>query len=274
MPRKKKLLNELNPGVYSNIPHKSYLALPFVSNSYLGKLARCPANAKIEQEDTPSLLFGRGVHAYILEGQRAFKKEFAISPDIDKRTKEGKEQWNGFLSKNADKNILTIEDYAKIKEIDNAVYRHPFATRLLSQGISEQTVIWFDEETGIMCKMRADRLPDGDHGVLVDLKTTEDACEFAFASSIRSYGYARQAAMYLHGIKTITGKRFDLFTFIVVEKKKPHRTEVYTLDSEYLAWGFQEYKRLLRLERQCRDIGEWPHYQYPGAQEIFKPNYL
>ncbi|MBW2645068.1 MAG: hypothetical protein JRE23_02615 [Deltaproteobacteria bacterium] len=59
-----------------------------------------------------------------------------------------------------------------------------------------------------------------------------------------------------------------------MEDKPPYRTEVYTLDKDFLKWGYNEYKRLLLIEKECRDAGFYPHYQNAGAVELTKPNYL
>ena len=67
------------------IPNKEYRAMDGVSSSDLKKMAKSPAHFRYwkdnPKEDTPSLLFGRAVHKYILE-KDDFYKEFAVAPDI------------------------------------------------------------------------------------------------------------------------------------------------------------------------------------------------
>lgn len=266
----------MQPGLYTNIPAKYYHNLPIeiVSNSYLSRLNKTPAHTRVKQKETPALLFGRAVHSYVLEGATAFFQEFSIPPSVDRRTKEGKEIWSKFQLANSDKALIAEEDFVTITEMDIAVKSHPFAKELLAEGISEQTVIWADEETGILCKCRTDRTPSGNKMVLVDLKSTGDASEYAFGKSVLNYGYARQAAFYTEGVSKVTGQKFDAFCFIAVESEPPYRTEVYVLDAEYLSWGWTQVHRLLRLEKECRDNGSWPNYQVRGAQDLFKPVYL
>lgn len=266
----------LAPGVYTDISHKQYHDLPIeiVSNSYLGRMDKTPAHTRVKQEDTPALIFGRATHVYILEGAEAFFKEFAVPPSCDKRTKEGKEIWGQFQVANLGKGLVTEDDFVKIIEMDYAVKRHPFAKELLAEGVSEQTVIWKDEETGILCKCRPDRTPDGNKGILVDLKTTRDAAEYAFGKSVLNYGYARQAAFYTEGISKATGQKFDAFCFIAVESQPPYRCEVYVLAAEYLSWGWTQVHRLLRLETECRVNNLWPNFVNAGAQDLLKPAYL
>ncbi len=264
----------MDNGIYFNLSSKEYHALPaeIISNSYLSKLNKCPAAAKIETKGTESMLFGQAAHTLILEGKEALKNQFAICEPVDKRTKDGREAFKVFKEANQDKDIIMQEDYDILVGMAIAVMSHPFATQLLHEGISESTTIWTDEETGIQCKCRPDRTPANNKGVLVDLKTIQDIN--SFGKAVMGYGYARQAAFYTEGVKKITGENYDAFAFIVVEKEIPYRTEVYVLGSDYMEWGYNENHRLLRLEKECRDKNFWPHYQNAGAEDLFKPVYL
>ena len=266
---------ELATGIYDNISHTDYHGMAgYVSNSYLSKLNRCPAAAKVQQEDTAAFLFGRAVHCYTLEGAEEFLKNFCIAPDCDKRTKEGKAQFAEFQAANVGKDVITAKDFIIVAEIAMAVQQHPFAKAILAEGKSEQTVIWNDVDTGIMCKCRPDRIPTNGAGVLVDLKTTQDAGEYGFGRSVASYGYARQAAMYLDGVNAATGSNFDAFVFVAVEKEAPYRVETYLLDEEFIEYGRYDYKRLLEIEQECRLRGEYPNRQSNELITLYKPGYL
>ena len=262
-------------GIYPNISHKEYHDdASAVSNSYLSKLAKCPANAWVKQEETAALLFGRATHSYILEGPDAFFKEFAVFPKyMDRRTKEGKQEYLGFQEANRGKDVISEDDYDTITSMADSVIRHPFACKLLSQGRSEQSVYWTDKETGIYCKCRPDRIPDGDHGVIVDLKTTTDARPKQFLSSVLSYGYDRQAGMYIEGLNEVSNVKVDAFIFIVVEKTAPYMVATYTLSDTFLSYGKIKFHNLLELEKQCRENDEWPSYQDAELQELQLPNW-
>ena len=267
----------LQPGIYPDIPAETYHAMTdYVSKSYLKRLDKCPAAARVPQEDTPAMAFGRAAHVMLLEGEAAFLAECAIPPSgINRRTNAGKEEWAAFEAANAGKTLVTADDYLKITEMRKALMKHPFAPKLLADGVSEQTVIWQDQETGLMCKARPDRIPNGDKGVLVDLKTCSCAGEYEFCRDVVKYGYDLQAAFYLDGIREATGTCYDAFCFIAMEKEAPYRTETYMLDSEFITHGRYEYRRLLNIEAECRTKGVWPNYEGVGnLVTLFKPNYL
>jgi len=69
----------MEQGIYQNISNKEYHAMTdIVSNSYLGRLAKVPAAAKIPLEETEAMKFGRAFHCYVLEGVEIFKTQFTI----------------------------------------------------------------------------------------------------------------------------------------------------------------------------------------------------
>jgi hypothetical protein len=246
----------------------------YVSNSYLSKLNKCPAAAKVKDADSETFAFGRAFHSFTLEGEAAFLLEFVVAPEINKRTNAGKEEFEAFQAANAGKDVITKSEMELILAMSTAVHKHPFAKAILSGGKSEQTVIWTDPDTGINCKCRPDRIPNESSGVLVDLKSTSGAGEYEFGRSVVSYGYARQAAMYLDGVNAATGSNFDAFIFVAVEKTAPFRVETYLLDEDFIGFGRSDYKRLLQIELDCRARGSYPNRQSDNLITLYKPGYL
>jgi hypothetical protein len=270
---------EIGPGIHYDIPASTYHALPFVSNSYLKKLAKCPANAKVPQEETSAMVLGRAAHLLVLEGEAAFSAECAVLPsNIDRRTKDGKAIYAMFCAENAGKNIIGADDLDALLGMRESVRNHPFAKLLLSEGVSETTVIFDREVAGhaIRCKCRPDRTPAPQMATLLDLKTTEDAGYDAFLRSCLKFGYITQAAFYIDGYNAVRGAlpEMDAFAFIAVEKKPPYRCEVYTVDMDFLQWGREEYQRLLYIEAICRVNNTYPNYQNAGADDLLKPPWL
>lgn len=263
-------------GIFNNVSHADYHNLPIdvVSNSYLGELADCPAKARVLKVETPVMVIGRAFHCLLLDGEKVFNNEFAVSPSVDKRTKEGKVKWAEFLLMNPGKSVIDTEDRDNLYNMANAVIRHPFAVRLLAEGRSEVSLFWKDKNTGMDCKARPDRIPAGDKGTIVDVKTVQKASRVGFQSAVVRYGYARQAGMYTIGYNTVTNGKVDQFAFITVEKTDPWRVEVYTLASAFIDWGKSEYHRLMQVEKECREANYWPHYQNAGADTIDLPKYL
>lgn len=260
----------MNPGVYYDLPHSEYHGLPrdIVSNSYLGKLEKCPAATLLPSEETPAMVFGRAFHSYLLDGVDVFNKEYITPPDLDRRTTKGKEVYAKASKKG--QTIITPEDFCTIREMAESVLKHPFAVNLLKNGKSEVSVIWIDEQTGIKCKCRPDWLPDIAR-VIVDVKTTSNADAHAFTRSAIQYGYIRGAAWYLDGCVT-AGIDVDAYIFVVVESKPPHMVAVYMTPKYGIEQGRERYRALLGLEVKCRAEG-YPAYVNPLMDELDIPTW-
>ena len=94
------------------ISNKEYRAREGVSSTDLKKIAKSPAHFRYwkdnPEESTPALLFGRAVHKYVLEKDK-FNDEFAVAPEVNKRTKEGKAQWLLFQDQNEGKTLFPLK---------------------------------------------------------------------------------------------------------------------------------------------------------------------
>jgi hypothetical protein len=83
----------------------------------------------------------------------------------------------------------------------SAMLGHPAAALLLGiSGEAETTHMWTDATTGLQCKCRPDWISE-DGGILVDLKTTEDASPREFQRSIAKWRYHVQAGWYMAAIE-------------------------------------------------------------------------
>jgi hypothetical protein len=278
-------------GIYQGISHRDYNAIDALRNSYLKKLGKCAANAKVEDpDDTKALIFGRAAHVMTLEGDDAFHSEFVILPEgapkkpTDRQIFAKKpspetlyaiDWWEKFRANAQGKTILSLDDYETLRGVRDSVRSHPFAKLLLAEGVSETTVVFDVEVNGqkIRCKCRPDRTPAKEMRCLIDLKTTEDASYDAFLRTCFKYGYLSQASFYLDGynaVKNPDDPELDAFVFIAAEKKPPFRVEVYSLgaDNSLLIRGREIYEEALRLEVKCREQGFYPAYQNAGAQEL------
>jgi len=214
-----------------------------------------------------------------------------------------------WLRNNGHRTVLTREQWDQLHNMRDAVMAHPAASRLLSApGESELSCYWeqdvvdptTQEVIGCeLCRVRPDFWRHD--GIVVDLKTTEDASEEAFARSIATYGYHVQDAFYRHGIAeamrqggvrvgewnpldgTIT-YREDVtrwqapraFVFVAVEKTacvvdgEAKGVAVYSLDDESRALGAMQWQADLRTFARCKAAGQWPGYS-PKIRNIKLP---
>ncbi len=108
-----------------------------------------------------------------------------------RRTKEGKELWHQFAIQTEGLTILSKDQDKQIEAMARAIYDHPAAAYLLAKpGKSEIMVNWQDR-TLVDCRGIIDRLTDD--GLIIDIKTTDDASPKGFARSCHKYRYHVQA---------------------------------------------------------------------------------
>jgi exodeoxyribonuclease VIII len=261
-------------GIYQGIPSTDYHALTdYVSNSYLSRLDKCPKAAKVPMKETDALVHGGALHSLLLEGMDAFNKEYLVPPyKLDLRKNADKEFAADVTA--AGLTLISEDVFGRMKNVVEAVYSHPTASVLMREGLSEQTVFWTDPETGLPCKCRPDRIPKGDKGVIIDFKKARDAGYEAFTNACARYKYYIQSALYLDGYNVASGKKADAFVFIVAELEEPFRVEVYSMSDDFVEVGRQEVKRLLQIEKVCREGGYWPHFSTSDIREIYCPSWI
>ena len=217
-------------------------------------------NPMHKEKTTHALTFGSAVHTAVLEPAE-FGKRYSIIPDIDRRTKEGKLRYAEYLETVGDKEMITREDSNNIEHIMTAVNRHPQAS-LLKSKITEVEQIYTHEDM----KCRPDAITS--LGIVLDLKTTEDASPKAFGRSATKYRYDVQAAFYTDILKA-NGVDVNGFVFIAVEKTPPYAVACYVIEDADLNIGREKYLENLAVWRQCRDKNEWKGYQGLNKLEIW-----
>lgn len=239
-----------------------------VNKSTLWNLRKSPAHYKYflenQREDTAAFAFGRAVHAAILTPS-AFKKDFVVIPEgIDRRTKAGKEEYQAFLDASAGKEILTAADAETVKAIVKAFKKNRDAVQLLKGTKREKPLFWTDDN-GIFCKCRIDAYKAG---LIVDLKTAQDAETETFTKEALKYGYDVQAAHYLDAYQHKESAVRPEWYFIVIEKTEPYAINILRADIGFLDYGFIRRQELIEKLKACQDQKTYPDY---GINELCLP---
>lgn len=238
---------------------KEYRSYPAISRSQLWKIRESPEKFRYYEDNpqppTPALLFGQVVHKLLLQPED-FDSEFAVLPDIDRRTKDGKAAYSDFLAAAEGKSIITLEQYETAVQMTTKALSEPFVAKLLN-GQREVPFFWTDEMTGEDCKCRVDCLTEiGNNLIIVDYKTCTNASNDGFMRDAIKYGYAFQAAMYSDGVEKNTGRK-PLFVFIAQEKVEPYSVNVLQAGEAFVQYGYDVYRELLGVYHYCRTTNNW-----------------
>lgn len=253
-------VNEI--GTLLSISFEDYQKAPGINQSGLKEILRSPAHyqasLKAEPKDTEAMRFGRIFHTAILEPQ-LFRERHVIEPKFDRRTKQGKldfDVWKSGLRSDAIL-IPSLWEEPLLAMIDK-VLSHKLVSDLLPGSLREVSLFWDDIETGERCKARYD-LVTAD-GVIVDFKTTLDARPYAFAREIWNREYHVQVSHYCNGAHVSQVGRGDQFIFIAIEKNPPYELAVYPAGLRTFSIGDHYRSQAMHTYSRCKKENRWPGY--------------
>lgn len=299
------------PGIYFNMSNEDYHNDRSISNSGMGKLLKTPLhywhdspfNPFREKLDTDAYRKGRAYHTLVLEPEK-FKDDYILLPPVND-LKIDSEFWE-YLSKSPDakdfklpatktakvvkyvgeKTVIREKEYNDLLLAVKYLKSDKMIFPLFTCGYPEVSIFWVDEETGVPCRVRIDYLT---HKIATDLKSTSDVGNYKLGYSIVDYGYHRQAAFYLEGIRNVkktidnsdepishfeewldnfAKEPTDNFAFVFQEMKPPN---VYRADS--IKWCREDNSPPDCDWQEADTVRQLGEDAYKRALIIFKENY-
>ncbi len=250
-----------------HLSNAEYHAHPAVSSSQIKHILRTPAHFKASletsKEPTDAMRLGSLVHTLLLE-PHLVDDEYTVMPKFDRRTKQGKADYEAWLEHNSHKTAITAEQMDTAINMTDSLATSRVAQLLkVNETACEASIFYTDPATGIDCRVRpdfmikpCDAFPTG---LIVDLKTTDNASPTAFMRTITNFGYHLSAAMYLDGYEAEFGVR-PAYIWLVVERDAPYAVASYTPTDEMLERGKADLDRALATLRTCMDSDHYPAY--------------
>jgi hypothetical protein len=223
---------DLEPGIHANISREAYDSIPAFSCTVLKKwlsLGGIPSEfaywmrTRWEEKPTEALLVGRALDCAMLDG--SFERQFAVGPDVDRRTTAGKAHWTAFKAANKEKTILTADQGATVSAMAEALHKAPALNGVFEN--CKKTVL-VGELFGFPVKCEVDLfLSQSEH--LLDLKTARDVSSHWFAKAFLDLGYDCQATFYL-SVARACGLEKKVFDFVAVKNEAPWTCKVHSFD--------------------------------------------
>lgn len=267
-----KIKGVLKMEIVKEMSNSDYRAREGLSSSDIKMLLENPYKYKIgyKKPKSENLALGSAVHSLILEPEN-FKRDFLVMPDLNLRTKEGKEEKAKleYEAESSGKILIKEDSYKKALDIvDNFKQRSVFD--MFKNGVSE--VSFFSEINGIKCKARPDYFIQ-DKGIILDLKTTSQengASPDNFLKAIANFRYYIQAKWYM----LLTGAKE--FYFVVLETESPYMLGVYELDKVSLDFAEKEILRAFEIFRNLDKFQSifLDNLDYSKVQTLTLPNYV
>lgn len=267
----------MKPRIEHDLSNNAYHAMPELSSTQIKDVLRTPAHFyakhlavdKKTHQPTQTMLLGTVVHTLVLESDK-FDAEYAISEKFDRRTKQGKLDATAFDEANSHKTVIDSELHVQAKLMADNILKHPVARLLkLPAMIAEASIFYTDTdtdtETELDCRIRPDyHLPPCEqfpYGLIVDLKTTDNASYNAFNRTIVNFGYHISAAMYCDGFMQLYEiEQAPAYIWLVGERDAPYAVIAYSPNFETMQKGDDKKREALQLIADCIAANEWPAY--------------
>ena len=260
-------VDSTEPGLYLGVPFDKYLKIKAVSNSTLKNvevaagLAIWSRDAPIDEDADSAAELGTLVHTLALE-KDDFQNRYLVMPSLNLNTKAGREKAEEYEASAKTAGLIPVSqaDFRKASMMTASLMAYPDIKSLLSadNGHSEVTVIWIDQDTGIKCKARVDRLvlvPDG--CIALDLKTIDKIKNLRWA--VRDLGYDRQDIHYTEGLLAVGFQNvWFRFGFVSSSRElKRYPVRYGALPPELRTYAAEAQRARLAKYKQCLDFNEF-----------------
>lgn len=272
----------IQPGHYPKLSNEDYHADPSISKTKLDVIAApdgCPRrywetfvrDDRDAREVTKAMIIGSALHAAVLEPDLFSDRYVAFLEKVDRRYVEGKKAYAQFTAANLGKIILDADDWNSVIGMRDAVHAHPEARPYFARVRCEESFFARDPETGLMIRCKPDAFDD--QANVADLKSTEDASAEGFGRSAATWRYDVQAGFYPYVMRLSPPQMVvRSFTFVAVEKKKPHAIGIYYTTPDQFAPALEEARANLRAIGDGLRNGHWPDFaEAEGPQPLNLP---
>lgn len=213
---------------------------------------------RIEEKEKDAFTLGRAAH-HLLLGEDDFSTLFVVRPDTinDEPWHSNKTICRDWIKrqKAAGRTVLLASQLEQIRGMAKSLADHPLVIVGVLNGQIEKSLIWQDTATGIWLKARPDAIPN-DSGDFADLKTAANV-GFDLDRDISRYRYDMQAALTKWGARAVLGLEMESFSFVFVEKERPHCVDVISLSKEDIEQAEKDLRAALDTMAWCLEHNNW-----------------
>lgn len=246
------LLNE-RPLSYSSI--KEFAKSPRHYINYI--------NAK--RDPSKEMNMGSVIHTLLMYPSE-FSDTFAVAPDVDRRTKEGKMIWEQFNETSGNKMIVSESDLAEANSIVDIVISSPSVSSIVGKCHSFEQEFRIDH-MGLPYRGFVDGISDS---FILEVKTMSDASPQNIIREFYNRKYHIQAALYSMVFKLPV-------KYIIIETKAPYNFIVADASSDYIDKGREELNWLSERFKLCMDLDAFSSgYQFnlDNVFEVGLPSWI
>lgn len=246
------------------------------------------------KEESDALTLGKAAHCLIL-GDEVFAENFAYVPEEAPRrptspqvaafkkngfwsdaAMEGAAFWEKFDAEAQGRSLLTAEQVTRIGYMAENLQALPEAREALIGDLTEISMIWQDDQTGLWVKSRPDCIPSNgvDFGDLKTFSPKGFDLILSAQRAITDHGYAVQMAMACEGAYRVFGTTATRCALIFTQTLEPYEPVPIMLDEEAIHWGRVLYRDGLNKIAHGLSTDEWPGRTKGFVNYAFPPSML
>lgn len=170
-------MSTLKDGIYVGLDAGKYFAADRLGSTDLKTLHNSPADwwygsrhnpDRGESEPSDEMEFGSALHLLLLEGEDAYAKHCVVKPAEYPDAKTGElKPWNGNatycrdwmeIHQGPDVHIITEDADRRVRHMAALIQNHPELGGPMMKGLSEVSVLWTHEASGLRLRARFDKL--------------------------------------------------------------------------------------------------------------------
>lgn len=232
----------------------------FSSTAAKTLIARTPAHARAGYRKAPTKEMDRGeaIHRLLLGAG----KDFEVIQHGDYRTNAAKEKRDGARKQGL---IPVLAHHFESYNVAAESIRVQLAELgIVLDGRSEQAITWTErtEFGDVVCKALFDHVWL-ETGLILDVKTTENAAPAAIERTAENLNYAIQAAAYTRALEaldpSLVGRAAFAFAFCEVEEE-PYVVNVCEPDGVFRELGKRRWLRAVTEWARCLRDNRWPAF--------------
>lgn len=248
-------------GVIQGLPNDTYHASDALSKSGIDSFKASPTKYWFSRNSVRKnrrvFDVGNMFHEIVQFGDGYVKKHYKQEPNIDLRSNANKEQMKEFHdSLGHDECAIKSSDWDMVRAMRDSVFKNSLARDLLEDKDTtfEDSFFWYDEETGVYCRCRAD-IYNGPAKLIVDLKSLD--AKLSWERSVMDRGYQVQDVMYRDGVSKSVGNDCE-FLFLATNKTEDSPvTEFKTMSEWHVDNGNKQYREVLQSFADCQENNSW-----------------
>jgi exodeoxyribonuclease VIII len=205
---------------------------------------------------TSAMALGSAIDCAVTEPKR-FLSDFVCGPDVDRRTKQGKEDWKEFKEKSANgRDMISVKDWDIAMSCADSIYSDQKLGDMLERSDMQVAIEWVEPKHQQKAKSRIDWV-DTPENIMWDLKSTRSISK-QFEMDIIQFGYHIQAAFYLDAWNYhYPDNKIGQFNILAVEKKDDFGFRVVEIPNQMIEVGRDLYKMGIDIIIN-RKIGDCP----------------